>query len=110
MCLILLYKIVLFSLGVKGLTQNNYPFVTKKEEQNQRNSLKWRLHNQFKKESHKMSEHQQLPRMAVLRHSICSLGIPFGRTDLIYDVTLCEREGSVPGFKFRLESKRLKLS
>ena len=92
MCLILLYKIVLFLLGVKGLTQTNYPFVTKKEEQNQRNSLKWRLHNQFKKKSHKMSEHQQLPRMAVLRPSVCSLGIPFRRTDLIYDVTLFEGE------------------
>lgn len=92
MCLILLYKTVLFSLGVKGLTQNNYPFVTKKEEQNQRNSLKWRLHNQFKKKSHKMSEYQQLP-VAVWRPSICSLGIPFGKTDLIYDVTLGERGG-----------------
>lgn len=52
-----------------------------------------------------MSEYQQLPRMAVLRPSICSLGIPFGRTDLIYDVTLCEREGgSVLGFKFTLNS------
>lgn len=29
MHLILLYKIVLFSLGVKGLTENNYPFVNK---------------------------------------------------------------------------------
>lgn len=93
MCLILLYKIVLFSLGVKGLTQNNYPFVTKKEEQNQRNSLKWRLHNRFKKKSDKMSEHQQLPRMAVLRPSVCSLGIPFGKTGLTYDVTLYERGG-----------------
>lgn len=93
MCLILLYKIVLFSLGVKGLTQNNYPFVTKKEEQNQRNSLKWRLPNQSQKKSYIMSEGQQLPRVAVLRSSASSLGISFGRNDLINDVTLCERGG-----------------
>jgi hypothetical protein len=77
MCLILLYKIVLFSFGVKGLTQNNYPFVIKKEEQNQRNSLKWRLYNKYKKKCNRVSAHQQLLRMAVWRPSMCSLGIPF---------------------------------
>lgn len=93
MCLILLYKIVLFSLGVKGLTQNNYPFVTKKEEQNQRNSLKPKLPNQSQKKSYIMSGRQQLPRMAVLRSSASSLGILFGRNDLMNDVTLCEKGG-----------------
>lgn len=93
MCLILLYKIVLFSLGVKGLTQNNYPFVTKKEEKIQRNLLKWRFPNQSQKKSYIMSEGQQLPRMAVLRCSASSLGILFGINDLINGVTLCVRGG-----------------